>query len=426
MNDKKLINSWALYDWANSAYSLIITSAIFPVYYSSVVDSPVLFLGHKFKNTTLAFFAITISYVVISFLSPLLSGIADNRGNKKSFLRFYYTLGSLSCMALYFFSKDLGSIYILYGLFFSMLASIGFCGSIVFYNAYLPEIATKDIQDSVSAKGFAWGYIGSVLLLIICLSFNMLNDKYHYFAPDTPARISFLAVGIWWFVFATIAMRPLPNTKITGKNHAIWDGFGELKKVWNELKNQEQLKAYLASFFFFNMGVQTVMYLATYFASDELHLETTQLIITILIIQIVAIFGAWIFSKVSKSLGNYNTLLIILAIWIFICLFAYFVNGVNAFYVLAFIVGLVMGGVQSMSRSTYSKLLPKTKDTTSYFSFFDVIYNIGIVIGTGTFAFISEWGGGMRYSVLSLSVFFIIGALLLFLLKKKYNEVAYH
>lgn len=425
MNDKKQIRAWALYDWANSAYSLIITSAIFPVYYLSIVEEEVRFLGNTWKNETLAFLTITLSYLIISFLSPLLSGIADNRGSKKKFLRFYYTLGSVSCIALFFFTKDLGEYYVFYGLFFSMLASIGYCGSIVFYNAFLPEIASKETQDQVSAKGFVWGYVGSVLLMVVCLAGNLLNDEFGWIAKDLPARFSFIAVGVWWFYFAQRSLKTLKEKKVDVQDSNIWSGYLELKKVWQKLKKLPVLKSYLFSFFFFNMGVQTIMYLATYFAKDELQMETTELILTVLIIQIVAIGGAWTFAKMAKRFGNYTTLLIIIVIWIGICVAAYLVQTVNGFYMLAFAVGLVMGGVQSLSRSTYSILLPKTKDTASFFSFYDVCYNIGIVIGTGAFAIIGE-RADMRISILALSVFFVIGGVLLFLLKKKYNETTYN
>jgi len=417
LDNPKTIKSWALYDWANSAYSLIITSAIFPIYYSSVVPENVEFFGRNFQRSSLAFISISISYVIISFLSPMLSGIADSRGNKKSFLKFYYSMGSLACVALFFFKPNLGKYYILFGLVLSTIASVGYSGSIVFYNAFLPEIASKGKQDSVSAKGFAWGYVGSVLLLLGCLFFILTWKD-----SDLPARISFLAVGLWWFVFAQISLRGLPDSPSSKEKLRLAEGFKELKIVWGQLKEQPILKKYLTSFFFFNMGVQTIMYLATYFASDELAMESQELIITILIIQLVAILGAWGFAKISKSYGNFNTLLLIISVWVGICFAAYFVQTVLQFFALAFAVGLVMGGVQSMSRSTYSKLLPKTKDTSSYFSFMDVCFNVGIVIGTATFTIVSELAGGMRNSALALSTYFIIGGLLLFLLKRNSNE----
>lgn len=409
---KKVITSWAMYDWANSSYSLIIVSAIFPAYYTFIAPEKVSFIGRTYDRASLASYSIAFSFLIIAILSPILSSIADYKGNKKAFMQFFCYLGSTACIALTFLTAE----NISYGIICSILGSIGFCGSIVFYNAHLPEIAAKEDQDKVSAKGFAMGYVGSVILMIICLAAITLNDSLHWGWGTWPTRLSFLAVGLWWAGFAQIAFKNLPPSS-PAKQHPdrsiFINGFYELKKVWKELSNYPVTKRFLRSFFFYNMGVQTVMYLATYFASEEIKMETSQLIITILIIQVVAIGGALLFSRISKRLGNIFTLGIIILIWIGVCIGAYFVHTVSQFYVLAFTVGMVMGGIQSMSRSTYSKLLPPTKDNASYFSFYDVCDKIGTVIGTLSFGYVSEFFGGMRNSVLALMSFFIIGGILL-------------
>ncbi len=419
MNDKKQIRAWTFYDWANSAYSLVITSTIFPIYYAAMIPEKVLMFGAELKRGDIAAYSISLSFLIIAFLSPILSGIADSRGNKKSFLKFFCYVGSLSCVALFFFTKETG---LYFGLAFSMLASIGYCGSLVFYNAYLPEIASKETQDSVSARGFAMGYIGSVILMVVCLVFVLIYEE-----SSLPARLSFVGVGLWWFGFSQITFRGLPDVPSVPSSLKLWDGYKELKKVWHQLIDQPRLKRYLLGFFFFNMGVQTVMYMATYFGTDELKMETAELITTILIIQLVAILGAWLFAKVSKRLGNIQALLILIVIWIGICIGAYFVKSVTEFYVLAFVVGMVMGGIQSLSRSTYSKMLPaETKDTASYFSFYDVCEKVGIVIGTLTFGLVSQTMGGMRQSTLALMVYFIVGCLILVTLLRKENPSAGH
>ena len=421
---KKVINSWAMYDWANSAYSLIITSAIFPAYYTFIAPEKVNFIGRTYDRASLASYSISFSFMIIAILSPILSSIADYKGNKKAFLKFFCYLGSAACIGLTFLTKE----NIPFGIVCSIIGSIGFCGSIVFYNAYLPEIAAEEDQDKVSAKGFATGYIGSVILMIVCLAFIMLNDNLHWGWGAWPTRLSFLAVGLWWAGFAQITFKNLPPSRASRQHpekSIFVNGFYELKKVWHQLAEYPVTKRFLRSFFFYNMGVQTVMYLATYFASDELKMEIPQLIITVLIIQIVAIGGALLFSRVSNKMGNIYTLGIIILIWICICIAAYFVHTVIQFYALAFTVGMVMGGIQSMSRSTYSKLLPPTKDTASYFSFYDVCDKIGTVIGTLSFGYVSEFFGGMRNSVLALMTFFIIGGiLLLFVDQKKKTAIA--
>ena len=422
--NKKIIHAWAMYDWANSAYSLIITSAIFPAYYTFIAPQQVSFLGRTFDRAALASYSISFSFLVIAFLSPILSSIADYRGNKKTFMKFFTYLGASACCAMFFFTKDNISL----GIICSIIASVGYCGSIVFYNAYLPEIATKEDQDAISAKGFARGYIGSVLLMIVCLSFIMMNDQLNWNLGSMPTRVSFLAVGIWWAGFAQITFKHLPKSiaSINSKeNHNFFtDGFSELKKVWVELKHYPRLSKFLSSFFFYNMGVQTVMYLATYFASDELKMETTQLIITVLIIQLVAIVGAVLFSKLSAKTNNIFALSVLIVIWICICMAAYFIQTVTQFYIISFCVGMVMGGIQSMSRSTYSKLLPATNDTASYFSFYDVCDKMGTVIGTMSFGLVGEFLGGMRNALLALMIFFIIGLVLLFFVKMKEKVAA--
>ncbi len=419
---KKVINGWAMYDWANSTYSLVITSTIFPAYYTAIAPKQIILFGRAIERNALASYAISLSFLLIAILSPILSSIADYKGNKKSFMKFFCYLGCVACLLMIFFTKE----NIGFGLFLSMVATIGYCGSIVFYNAYLPEIAAEEDQDRVSAKGFAMGYIGSVILMVLCLGVIILNDNLHLGWGSWPARFSFLSVGLWWAGFAQVTFHVLPPSKASEQHpehNILVNGFYELKKVWYQLRHYPLLKKYLLSFFFYNMGVQTVMYMATYFAADEIKMESTQLIATILIIQLVAIFGAYLFSILSKKTNNIFTLAVAIIGWIGICIFAYLTTTPVQFYLLALCVGLVMGGIQSMSRSTYSKLLPETKDTASYFSFFDVCDKIGTVIGTFTFGFIAQIFNGMRNSVLALMAYFIIGFILLMFVRMK-NKIA--
>lgn len=424
--NKKVIRAWTFYDWANSAYSLIITSAIFPMYYTAIAPDPIPFFGMEIKRAAIASYSISFSFLLIAFLSPLLSSIADYYGNKKAFMRFFCYLGALACIGMFFFTKnDLTqqSNYF-FGLICSIIASVGYCGSIVFYNAFLPEICPKDKQDQVSAKGFSMGYIGSVLLMLLCFALILGNDSLHFFADTSlPARISFVAVGVWWIGFAHITFYHLHEQKRSHieplKGNSLFQGYRELQKVLHEIRSWPQLQRFLVAFFFYNLGVQTVMYIATYFASDELKMEATQLLSVVLIIQLVAIAGAYLFSMLSKRKGNIVSLMSLVVIWIGICVSAYFVQTVNEFYGLAFAVGMVMGGIQSLSRSTYSKLLPPTEDTASYFSFYDVCEKIGIVIGTLSFGFVADRLGGMRNSIMVIGICFLIGLLLLQRLSNK-------
>lgn len=418
--NKKLIRAWAVYDWANSVYSLVITSAVFPVYYSAVTSSGgsemVSFLGMNLINTALYSYAISFSFLVIALLSPLLSGIADYSGRKKDFMRFFCYLGAASCIGLYFFDAE----HLYAGIICSVLASIGFAGSLVFYNAYLPEIARKSEQDAVSAKGFSYGYIGSSLLLAFSLTMILYPGFYGISDESSAPRISFILVGLWWAGFAQYSFYHLPHGAEARKVHrqVLLNGYREIRKVWIQLRHEVNIKRFLIAFFFYNMAVQTTMYIATLFGSKELGLKSEQLILTVFIIQFVGIGGAYLFSYLSSRFGNIRGLSIAIVIWIGICISAYFILTAIQFYILAFFVGMVMGGIQSLSRSTYSKLLPHTRDHASYFSFYDVTEKMSIVLGTFFYGYIEVLTGSMRFSVLFFILLFLTGLILLARIKK--------
>ncbi len=414
----KLLNAWAFYDWANSVYTLVISSTIFPIYYGSLfrakgIEEVELF-GVLIRSEALISYVTALGFLIIAFISPLLSGIADYLGNKKFFLKLFCYVGSISCMSLYFFSLE----DIIFSLITYLLALIGFWGSLVFYNSYLPDIAHKEQQDKISAKGFSLGYVGSVILLLICLAMVMMVEETQAIQM---MKYSFLLVGIWWIGFSQYTYYYLPDNKNSNKMHknVIFNGFRELLKVWHQIKNILPLKRYLAAFFVYSMAVQTIMIIAAYFGEKEVQWgsdskRTTGLIISILVIQLVAVFGAWITSKLVEKFGNIKVLMLLNFLWILICTYAYFVVTPNDFYMAAFFVGLVMGGIQSLSRSTYSKLIPSdTNDTTSFFSFYDVAEKIGIVIGMLTYGYIADITGKIQNAILFLILFFIVGLLLL-------------
>jgi MFS transporter, UMF1 family len=422
--DKKTINAWAMYDWANSVYSLVITTAIFPVYWTAVTSENgtdiVQFMGMSFTNTALYSYCLSFAFLLVATFSPIFSAIADSSGSKKGFMKFFCWLGGLSCISLFFF--DSSNLWLGVTAFIS--ATIGFSGSIVFYNSYLPEIAEPKDHDKVSAKGYSLGYIGSSLLLIFILTMVLMPDFYGISNSSFPARFAFVLVGIWWIGFAQITFNKLPSNIYQRKRDGnyLLNGYKELGKVWKQLHSMGYLKSFLFSFFFYNMGVQTVMYVATIFGKKEIMMEDGQLIITVLIIQFVAIGGAYLFSWVSSKKGNLVTLAGAIIIWIGICGSAYNIYSVNGFYVLAMVVGFVMGGIQSLSRSTYSKLLPETEDHASYFSFYDVCEKFGLVLGTASYGMIEEITGSMRNSIIALAIYFIVGLTFLIFTINKYKS----
>ncbi|AJA67518.1 MFS transporter [Myroides odoratimimus] len=424
--DKKLLNAWAFYDWANSVYALVISSSIFPLYYGSLfrelnIDS-FDFWGTSIKSESIISYITAIGFLIVCILSPILSGIADYLGTKKFFMKLFCGIGSISCMLLYFFSLD----YMLLSLLIYMFGLIGFWGSLVFYNSYLPDIAFTEQQDRISAKGYALGYIGSVILLLLNLLLVMKYDFFGFTTAMTAMRFSFILVGLWWIGFSLYTFRYLPDFKNEKKitKSLFFKGFRELKRVWGELKEYVALKRYLVAFFVYSMAVQTVMIIAAYFGEKEIAWEndtqrTTGLILSILMIQLVAVLGAYLTSLLSKKIGNIYTLCVLNALWIIICLYAYTIITPNEFYVAASFVGLVMGGIQSLSRSTYSKLLPETTDTTSFFSFYDVTEKLGIVLGMSMYGLVSDITGKMQNAILFLILFFAVGFVLLLRIPNK-------
>ena len=422
-NDKKVIRSWAFFDWANSAYNLVITSTIFPAYYTIITTTAehgdqVKFFGHTFTNTALSNYALSAAYLVMVILMPLLSATADYRGNKKIFMKLFTYIGGFACMGLFFFKLESLEL----GIILFAIAAMGYIGGVLFNNSYLPEIATKDQQDRVSAQGFAYGYVGSVILQVICFVFVLKPELFGITDGSFGPRFSFLLVGLWWIGFAQIPFRKLPagSPNYTAVNKSlVHSGLEELNKVWKQLKQMQFLKYYLIAFFFYSMGVQTVMLAAAGFGEKTLHLGTSKLIAVILIMQLVAIWGAMWMSKFANRIGNINVLIVVVIVWVGACVSAYFITNEYEFYVLAAVVGLIMGGIQSLSRSTYSKFLPEnTPDTASFFSFYDVTEKLAVVIGLFSFAYIEEQTGSIRNSVLALASFFVIGLIFLLRLKK--------
>ncbi len=423
LNDKKTINAWCLYDWANSVYSLTITSAIFPIYYQAVAVNAnggdrVSFFGLEVVNSVLYSYALSASFLLVAIVLPILSGIADYAGKKKFFLKVFMFIGSFSCIGLYFFTGK----NIEWGILCSVFASVGYSGSLVFYDAFLNEIVTEDKRDIVSARGYSYGYIGGVVLLVINLVVIQMYDSFGLANEGIASRIAFLTVGVWWIVFSLYAISKLPENVHNRKpeGHYLTNGYKELMNVWHQLKEMGDMRKYLLAFFFYNMGVQTVMYLAATFGSKELKMEASKLIMTVLLIQFLGIAGSYMFAYLSRRRGNIMSLSTMIVIWIVCCLYAYFVKAEMEFFALAAVVGLVMGGIQALSRATFSKIMPPdTVDTASFFSFYDVTYNLSIVFGTFAYGFIEQITGSMRNSTLALASFFVIGILFLSQVKSK-------
>lgn len=416
-NNKSVLTAWTMYDWANSVYSLSISSAIFPTFFESFTPKQVEFLGITMTNTAMYSYSLSFAFLINVLIVPLLSGISDASGSKKPFMRFFVIMGSIGCSCLYFFD---GSNY-LYGLGCFILATIGFAGSLVFYNAYLPEIATPDRFDRLSARGFTMGYIGSIILLVFNLLLLMKHDWFGLPSPKVsklPFQIGFLSVGFWWLGWSFWPLIKLPGKLASKAQVSIWGGYREIQKVFKEVKQMKAVKIYLGSFFVYTMGVQTVIYVAALFGKHVLELKSEDMLITILLIQLIGIAGAYFFAWVADKLGNKPALFISLSIWALSCALAFRLepHEPTQFFALACLIGTVMGGIQSLSRATYAKLIPGDRDNTSFFSFYEVTEKVAIVLGTLAWAIIDNITGDMRNSILMLMAFFIIGIFILYFL----------
>ncbi len=409
----KLIRAWCMYDWANSVYNLVINTAIFPIYYTAVTKSigngdKVTFFSIEIVNSVLYSYALSFSYLISAIILPLLSGIADYTGRKKVFLKAFTYMGATACMAMFFFTGDT----LEWGIFCVVFACLGYSSGLVFYDAFLPEIASEKETDRVSGLGYAYGYFGSALMMIVSLVLIQKWEIFGFEAKSMATRTVFLLVGVWWVAWAQIPFRKLPDNvfdrKPTGK--ILLNGYREIRKVFSALKELRDMKLYLIAFLFFNMGVKTVMLLATLFGAKELQMESGQLITVLLIIQFLGVAGSLLFARLSEKKGNKYSLTVMILIWIGVCLFAYIITEAYQFYIIAVLVGLVMGGIQALSRATFSKLIPKeSEDHASFFSFFDVTFHLSIVLGTFSYGLIEQLTGSMRNSTLALATFFILG-----------------
>ncbi len=422
--DKRLVRGWVMYDWANSVYQLTIASAIFPIYYNTITRTgdnfTVSFFGAPVINTVLYSWAIAAAYLLVAIGSPLFSSMADYTGRRKGFMRAFTMIGAVACGALFFFDKN----HIEFGVIAFALGTIGYGGSIVFYNSFLPVIAEPEDQDRISARGYAMGYLGGVVLLLFNLLMIMKPALFGIAADSSlPARISFLSVFIWWIGFSQITFSRLPKytfRKRIKRDSLLTNGYRELRVVFQQIRKSYKLSMYLTGFFFMMMGVLTTMFMAATYGEKEMGLKEDVLIPTILVIQLVGMLGAWMFARISEKLGNLRALMITIIAWTLICIGAYFITNTIQFVTAAFFIGIVMGGSQSLARSTYSKMLPaETTDHTSFFSFYDVMEKLATVAGTFSFGVIEALTGSMRYSVLAITVFFALSLIFMFLLFRR-------
>lgn len=407
MQLSKQQKAWAYYDVGNSSYQLVIVTAIFPIYYAAVCPENISLFGSVWSKASFYLMLFSMSYLFIGIANPLLSGIADFSMARKKFMIGFTITGIIGTLMLCLFDSN----HLEIGFMGTFLSTVGYAGSMVFYNAYLPEIAKEEDQDLLSARGYAWGYLSSMILLVIALIpfvFGLLDS-------ELASKLTFLLVSIWWafFSFYSISRLPKDALSIKSNRNMIVGGYIELFSAMKKVYSQKRLSLFLASFFFYMMGVQTVFYAATLFGKQELKLDDNLLIVTMLLIQLLGAIGANVLSKLARHKGNFIALSITIVIWAGVTVFAYLMQSAVEFIIASIFVGFVMGGIQSLSRSTYSKWTYKLKDKASLFSLLDFTEKIGIVIGTMAFAYFTDLFGSMREAILLLAGFFLVGLILL-------------
>lgn len=410
MERKQLHRAWSMYDWANSAYQLVIVTAIFPIYYSNVVPEFIPIFDHSIDRNAIYLYALSIAYLLVSIGSPLFSSLADYSGNKTQYMKFFTYLGAISCASMFFFDGE----WYWVGIIGLLLSTVGYKSSFVFYNAFLPVIANEEEQNRVSAQGYVYGYLGSTILLLLSLGLIMFPDTFGVTA-GIASRLTFLAVGVWWIVFAIHpfkVLKTVDESQHDGKAN-LSQGFNLLITVFKQVNASPLLRWFLLAYFFLIMGVQTVFYSATLFGKDELKMSADLLIITMLVIQFVGALGAYSFAKLSDRIGHFKGLYIVAVVWFLVTFAAYFITNSTQYIAASFFIGLVMGGIQASTRSTYASLLPKTKDHASFFSFYDVMENVAIVIGTFTMGGLTAYYENLRSPILIIASFFIIGIIFL-------------
>ena len=414
--NKKAEFGWVMFDWANSSHSLVISTAIFPTFFIAMTDEFIPAFGWQISNSSLYAFTIALAYLIVCLVSPVLSGIADFGGSRKKFMRIFTTTGSLACMSLFFFN-GMNTLWI--GVLGFLIASMSHAGSLVFYDAYLADMVPPKRSDKLSAKGYAFGYIGSVILLVFNIAMiqkpGWFGISEQQVAEHLPVRFAFFSVGAWWLGFSQFSFAYLPKDREKAhKETSLQHGLHELRNAWKRIRSNQDLKAYLLSFYCYSAGVQTVVYLASPFAQKELHFESSDLVVVILILQLVAIAGAYLFAAVSKRTNNFTSMKVMLALWVLICILAYCVQTQKQFYYIAGLVGMVIGGIQALSRSTFAKLIPKDRnDITCFFSFYDVVYYMSVISGTFLFGLVEQLTGSMRNSVITVILFFAMGFIFL-------------
>jgi MFS transporter, UMF1 family len=403
--DKKTQLSWALYDFGNSAFATTMLAAILPIFYSSVAANTI----DDGLATSYWGYANSIAVLIVAILAPILGAIADFSAAKKKFLRFFAFMGMIASVSLAFTGEG---DYIFVAVLF-IIGSIGFSGANIFYDAFLPEVADDDDIDKVSSKGFALGYVGGGILLLINV---VMILKPALFGLDVVGamKVSFAMVGIWWLIFSIPLLRNIHDEKrqpVKRDKAYIAIGFSRIGNTFKEIKQFKQLLLFLFAFWLFNDGISTIIRMATIYGT-EIGIGQNDLIVALLITQFVGIPSTFFFGWLAGKISPKRALMITLFVYLGIVILGYFMNSAIHFYILATIVGLVQGGAQALSRSIYGRMVPANKKG-EFFGFYGISSKFSAVFGPFLFGFVGQLTGNSRYGILSLIFFFIAGIIIL-------------
>ncbi len=420
MTDKKQVFGWAMYDWANSAFATTVSVAIFPIYFSDVVvpEEGFTICGTLFDATVLFGFMSSLYALLIFICAPVLGAVADFSASKKKFLMVFCYGGSLFTIMLFFCGS--GDVWLSMILFF--LAQIGFVGGNIFYDAFLPQIASEEKLDWVSGKGFAYGYIGGGLQFAISLALIATHD-YIGISKELAARTAMVMAGLWWAGFSIFTFIYLKEPGTTAKKHYSYSslpkwiayskiGIQRTLSTAKKVKRFKHLVLFLVAYMIYNDAIQTVIKMSAIYGLDELKIAQTNIMITLLIIQFLAFFGALFFSYLAGKISPKKALMVTLILWTFIVTYGYFITSSGGFLFLGVMVGCVLGGSQALSRSLYGSIIP-VNASAEFYGFYSVFSKFSTIWGTAIFAFIRHFTGSSRNAIISLAAFFIIGFILL-------------
>lgn len=404
--ERKQIKAWLMYDWANSAFATTMMAAVLPIYYKSVagVNLP----GNTAENYWGFTQAIAMLFVFV--MSPILGAVADMTGSKVRFLRWFAYIGALSCALFAFVGEGdyvLASVLLIFG-------TLGFSGGNTFYDAMLVDVAPPDKRDSISSKGYAWGYIGGGILLAVNLVMIEGWEKIGFPDKTVATQAAFVTVGLWWFIFSLPIFRRFPSRTVETKRpigQYAAEGFGRALQTMKRIKQYPELMKYMLAFWFFNDGINTIITMATIYGAG-IGIKTTHLIIALLITQFVGIPFSFLFGRIAQKLGSKQALYISLSIYIVIVILGYFMQTELHFYILATMVGFVQGGSQAVARSIYSKMVPSSR-SAEFFGFLSLSSKLSSVAGPFLFGLAGLLSGSSRLAILSVLAFFIVGILLL-------------